>query len=88
MFIASEQGVISSSLTFISNTYRTAANNQTITFSELEDGTYTGVTLSVTDTSGNEGTMMGRGTLGAHMCIICTLHLTYPFWLKGVRNFH
>jgi hypothetical protein len=58
IFTTSEQGVISSSLTFISNTYTTAANNQTITFSELEDGTYTGVTLSVTDTSGNEGTLI------------------------------
>ena len=58
IFTTSEQGVISSSLTFISNTYTTAANNQMITFSELEDGTYTGVTLSVTDTSGNEGTLI------------------------------
>ena len=58
MFITSELGTINSSLTFISNTYTTAANNQTITFSELEYGTYTGVTLSVTDTSGNEGTLI------------------------------
>tara|TARA_B100000768_G_C11270521_1_gene373202 strand:+ start:904 stop:1170 length:267 start_codon:yes stop_codon:yes gene_type:complete len=58
MFIASEQGVISSSLAFTSKTYTTAANNHTITFSDLEDGTYTGVTLSVTDTSGNEGTLI------------------------------
>ena len=58
MFIASEQGVISSSLAFTSKTYTTAANNQTITFSDLEDGTYTGVILSVTDSSGNEGTLI------------------------------
>ena len=58
IFTTSEQGVISSSLAFTSETNTTTANNQMITFSELEDGLYTQVILNVTDASGNLGTLI------------------------------
>ena len=58
VFTTSEDGDISSSLAFTSSTYATAGSDQTITFSELPDGTYTGVTLTVTDAAGNEGSLI------------------------------
>ena len=58
VFTTSEEGDISSSLAFTSSAYATIGSDQTITFSELSDGTYTGVILTVTDASGNEGSLI------------------------------
>ena len=57
VFTTSEAGTISSNLTFSSTTDATTGSDQVITFTQLRPGTYSGVTVSVTDASGNVGTI-------------------------------
>tara|TARA_B110000008_G_scaffold89701_1_gene91855 strand:+ start:440 stop:955 length:516 start_codon:yes stop_codon:yes gene_type:complete len=57
VFTTSEAGTISSNLGFSSTSDATTGTDQVITFNTLGPGTYNGVTVSVTDASGNVGTI-------------------------------
>ena len=52
VFTTSEAGTITSNLAFVSNSAASSGEN-TVTFSTLAEGTYTGKTITVTDAAGN-----------------------------------
>ena len=55
VFTTDEAGTITSSLAFSTSTHATVGSEQTITFTTLSEGTYTGHWVKVTDEAGNEG---------------------------------
>tara|TARA_B110000003_G_C16650194_1_gene533829 strand:- start:111 stop:4964 length:4854 start_codon:yes stop_codon:yes gene_type:complete len=58
IFTTSEEGTITSSLEFSSTDNATTGTNQVITFNELVYGSYSGETITVTDASGNDGSLI------------------------------